>query len=420
MLDIYHMKTIVVGAGAAGLLAAYELSRKGVEVVVLEANDRIGGRAHTFVPDGFTAFIEAGAEFIHGNLPLTLGLMKKAKLDYVEASLEMISFANGQFHESFDSEHWQEFARLAFELKADCTLTEFLDRHFSHEKYASFRKECHDMAQGLDLANPDRLSVFCIREEWTQHETQFRPVLGYTPLFDFLADKILENGGQFLFGHKVTRIEWQKGHVKVHSGETIFEADNVVVTATLGNLQQRKIDFSPQFDDSFFDAIGFGEVLKILLEFEFPFWEETHPKLGFLFTEEEFTFWTQLSLRRPILVGWIGNDRASELSELSDEVLCDRLLSKLSEAFPKSDVKKILNAQKVFRYTTTSETNGGYSWTTPESRKAIARINKGIENTIWFAGEAFEKTADVGTIEAAFQSGRHIARKILKTDLPKN
>ena len=40
-------RVIVIGAGAAGLAAARELTDKGAEVVVLEARDRLGGRAMT-------------------------------------------------------------------------------------------------------------------------------------------------------------------------------------------------------------------------------------------------------------------------------------------------------------------------------------------------------------------------------------
>ncbi|MEJ2855658.1 MULTISPECIES: flavin monoamine oxidase family protein [unclassified Saccharothrix] len=41
------MKIVVVGAGFAGVTAARELHRAGVDVTVLEAADRVGGRAHT-------------------------------------------------------------------------------------------------------------------------------------------------------------------------------------------------------------------------------------------------------------------------------------------------------------------------------------------------------------------------------------
>ncbi|MGA8333567.1 MAG: FAD-dependent oxidoreductase, partial [Solirubrobacteraceae bacterium] len=56
------MRVIVVGAGFAGLTAADALARAGVEVDVLEARDRVGGRVWS-VPfaDGV---VERGAEFI--------------------------------------------------------------------------------------------------------------------------------------------------------------------------------------------------------------------------------------------------------------------------------------------------------------------------------------------------------------------
>ena len=57
------MRTVVVGAGLAGLVAADELTRGGVEVVVLEARSRVGGRVWSGrLPNG--AVVEMGAEFI--------------------------------------------------------------------------------------------------------------------------------------------------------------------------------------------------------------------------------------------------------------------------------------------------------------------------------------------------------------------
>lgn len=56
------MKAIVVGAGFAGLAAAAELRRRGVEVTVLEARDRVGGRVWSVPFAGAT--VERGAEFI--------------------------------------------------------------------------------------------------------------------------------------------------------------------------------------------------------------------------------------------------------------------------------------------------------------------------------------------------------------------
>ena len=56
------MKVIVVGAGFAGLAAADELQRSGLDVEVFEARNRVGGRVHSFPFGGAVA--ERGAEFI--------------------------------------------------------------------------------------------------------------------------------------------------------------------------------------------------------------------------------------------------------------------------------------------------------------------------------------------------------------------
>ncbi|MDX2137793.1 MAG: FAD-dependent oxidoreductase [Chloroflexota bacterium] len=60
------MATLVIGAGTAGIAAAHELSNAGVNVLVVEARDRTGGRvwtSDTFAPHP----VEFGAEFIHGD-----------------------------------------------------------------------------------------------------------------------------------------------------------------------------------------------------------------------------------------------------------------------------------------------------------------------------------------------------------------
>ena len=58
-------RVIVVGAGAAGLTLARALHDDGVDVIVLEARDRIGGRVHTaHVGD---AWLDLGAAWLHGD-----------------------------------------------------------------------------------------------------------------------------------------------------------------------------------------------------------------------------------------------------------------------------------------------------------------------------------------------------------------
>src|SRR5215470_2488027 len=71
---------VVIGAGAAGLMAARELGRAGKKVTVLEARDRCGGRIHPLPIAQFGYPVEGGAEFVHSEAPVTRGLLGEAGL----------------------------------------------------------------------------------------------------------------------------------------------------------------------------------------------------------------------------------------------------------------------------------------------------------------------------------------------------
>jgi monoamine oxidase len=60
------VRVVVVGAGLAGLMAAWRLAQGGCEVVVLEARDRVGGRvwSQVLIPGDPRTLIERGAEFV--------------------------------------------------------------------------------------------------------------------------------------------------------------------------------------------------------------------------------------------------------------------------------------------------------------------------------------------------------------------
>lgn len=69
---------IIIGAGAAGLTAAYELNKQGASVLVLEARDRVGGRTWSGMLDG--AEVDWGGEWIGNGQPRIYQLIKELGL----------------------------------------------------------------------------------------------------------------------------------------------------------------------------------------------------------------------------------------------------------------------------------------------------------------------------------------------------
>lgn len=64
MATTQTLDTIIIGAGWSGAVAARELATKGRKVLVLEARDRVGGRASTWVKGDVK--VDVGCSWIHG------------------------------------------------------------------------------------------------------------------------------------------------------------------------------------------------------------------------------------------------------------------------------------------------------------------------------------------------------------------
>ena len=104
----YPDHIVVIGAGAAGLMAARELGGAGSKVTVLEARDRCGGRIYPLPEFGYPA--EGGAEFVHGEAPVTHGLLREAGLSVVPIQGTRWTVKDGKFsREKSQDPHEAEF-----------------------------------------------------------------------------------------------------------------------------------------------------------------------------------------------------------------------------------------------------------------------------------------------------------------------
>ena len=102
-------KVIVIGAGLCGLYTAFLLQKKGIEVLLLEANTRIGGRIKTIIgTTGVT--MEMGATWFGNQHPNLLDALHTSEISYFKqhtqgiSLFETMSFVPPQKFEISDSE----------------------------------------------------------------------------------------------------------------------------------------------------------------------------------------------------------------------------------------------------------------------------------------------------------------------------
>ena len=81
-----RVDVVVVGAGVAGLAAARALVADGLDVLLVEARSRVGGRILTHREAGLTTPVELGAEFVHGEAQEIQDLAKDAGLRAAEVA----------------------------------------------------------------------------------------------------------------------------------------------------------------------------------------------------------------------------------------------------------------------------------------------------------------------------------------------
>jgi len=74
-----NYQVIVIGAGIAGLVAAYELRKEGIDVVILESSGKSGGRMAT--EKYHNTIIDTGAQFLSSGYPIISGLIKEFEIE---------------------------------------------------------------------------------------------------------------------------------------------------------------------------------------------------------------------------------------------------------------------------------------------------------------------------------------------------
>jgi monoamine oxidase len=414
---------VVIGAGAAGLMAARELGRAGKPVTILEARDRCGGRIAPLSAAAFGYPAEGGAEFIHGEAPVTRALLGEAGISLLPIEGTQWSVEGGRLsRDSAADPQAAELHQTLKDLNDDVAVAEFLRRHFAGSEYTRLRHSIERMVEGYDAADPERASTLALRDEWMDGKrgTQTRIAGGYGALIDFLVAKCRSHGARIQLGAFVKAVDVAGGGATVRcTNGDVHECDCVVLTAPLPVLKDIALPPTQREKAAAAADIGFGNVIKILMRFERRWWLDRQKDLAdltFLLSDARIpVWWTQHPADLPVLTGWFGGPKTAAMAELSEQELIQAGLDSLAGIFGVSarHMARDLVAARAINWAHDPFARGAYSYATPETRGAQSVLSGFEGGAILFSGEALYRGRDMGTVEAALTSGRDAARTIL-------
>jgi monoamine oxidase len=400
------MKRIaIIGAGAAGIAAARELRRLQCEVVLLEARDRVGGRAWT-ESQSLGVPIDHGCAWLHSaeRNPLTRYAREHG------------------FHVIQQASPWRRRRVGGRELPEDDQRRYYAAFQRYESLIAAAVSEGRDVSVATVVPTDEYRPSFDAVMGWLMGvDTEHVSTLDYDrydnselnwPVAEGLGAVVAHaaSGLDVRLGEVVRHIDWSGGGVRVGTSGGMLEVDAVIITAPTTVLASNPIHFTPSLPavyEEAFQRVPLGVDNKVFFQFE-P--GALPPGDSYHFVGTDKTSRTASYAIRPagheLLLAYFGGSFAREL-EMRNEL----------EAFAREDLANILGHEllkKIRRATHTTWASdpfsrGSYSAAQPGYAHLREQLSVPIAGKIYFAGEACS-IRDFGTVHGAWFSGESAAR----------
>jgi lysine-specific histone demethylase 1B len=404
----FRGRVLIIGAGAAGLYAAYVLKNLGIACTVLEASDRIGGRMGKL--EGFADFpIDLGAEWLHGRNSIMGDLATRMSERIFEDDADMFFWANGSIMDALPED-------IVAAYDAD-DLPDVSYRTYAEQRgwWPAYAGIVEGLA-GDQGASAQALSAYWSvkeMENWSAGRSDHRFKRTY---FDLLHDGIAVHvQDRVVLNAVVERIAWSSTGVEVRTTNgDLHAAEKCILTVPITVLRDGDIAFEPALPadrTAAFGKLGMGPGMKVFLKFTQRFYR---PFLwgGTVCGAYQDNAWGKDG-STPVLMAFPMGDQAAALQSLgSDEAIVQALLTELDGMYAGQASASFVEAH-VQNWTAKPYIRGAYSYSTVGMGDARSVAARPLADTLFFAGEAMNTNGHFQTVHGAMETGYRAVNELL-------
>lgn len=398
----------IIGAGAAGLGAAHALQGRSVSCIVLEARDRIGGRAHTIMASPDVTF-DLGCGWLHS-----------ADRNAFVAIAEQLSFAidksrppwrDQAYEAAFPREEREEFIGA---LEAFFTRTAEAAAR-GHDAPASDYLEPGNRWNGmidaictyLNGCELEQMSLLDF-EAYADTEVNWRIRRGYGALVAAYGA-----GLPIALNCNVTLIDHGDTRIRLTTSQGTLTADKVIVTVPTNLIADEAIRFNPPLPAKVEAAAGLPLGLDNKVTLALDGWEHL-PKDSGMRGRSHTARVGSFQLRpfgQPCIEGFYGGSFAREIEAAGAGALAAQAIDDVV-ALLGHDIRKSLKPLAESRWGADPFARGAYSHALPGHAGKRAVLAAPVDDRLFFAGEATPPDF-FSTAHGARDSGERAAREAL-------
>ncbi len=449
-------KVLIVGAGIAGLTAAYRLKQAGIPVDIIEAAPRIGGRMrsliHTsdFDPANSLA-VELGGEFIDTNHTWLRSLALELGLDLVDLQQSDVGYAPQTWY--FDGHSldvsaiipamrpiaqqiahdvqrlgphpitYRSHSRAAAQLD-QISLSDYLDSLNGDTTLKTLLQVAYLNEFGRDPEEQSCLNLLGLigtnSDEWAIYGTsdeRYTIVGGNEQVPQRLAQRL---SNEIETGTALESLRLQadgRYQVSLHRGVSSFERiyERIVLALPFSVLRTIALDVDlPPIKQRAIAELGYGTHTKLLTHYQQPIWRTRYHSTATVFSDLDFqSIWES---SRYASSGWLANltggQQGLSLGTGSPEMQAQKLTSQVEQLFP--GIGNVRDGRAIRAYWSGEPyQQGSYSCYLVGQWTALAGAEAERLGNLWFAGEHCSLDAQ-GYMEGACKTGEAAARSLLQ------